>query len=68
MQGMMLGDSGVSVSDICLGTMTFGNQTSAENAHRRRNYDWVVGKQAVVASTLLAGVCILYALRAAGRL
>ncbi len=40
----------------------------AENAHRRRNYDWVVGKQAVVASTLLAGVCILYALRAAGRL
>ncbi|MFC3527531.1 aldo/keto reductase [Paracoccus mangrovi] len=35
MQGMMLGDSGVSVSDICLGTMTFGNQTSAENAHRQ---------------------------------
>ncbi len=40
----------------------------AENSHRRRNYEWAVGKPAVVLSTLLAGVCILYALRAAGRL
>ena len=35
MQSMMLGDSGVSVSSICLGTMTFGNQTNPDVAHRQ---------------------------------
>ena len=35
MQSMMLGDSGVSVSTICLGTMTFGNQTNPDVAHRQ---------------------------------
>ena len=35
MQSMTLGDSDVSVSTICLGTMTFGNQTSPDVAHRQ---------------------------------
>ncbi len=35
MQSMKLGDSGVSVSSICLGTMTFGNQTNPDVAHRQ---------------------------------
>lgn len=35
MQSTMLGDSGVSVSTICLGTMTFGTQTDPETAHRQ---------------------------------
>ncbi|KGJ05717.1 Predicted oxidoreductase [Paracoccus halophilus] len=35
MQSMTLGDSGVSVSDICLGTMTFGNQTGVGDANRQ---------------------------------
>lgn len=35
MQTMMLGDSDVSVSDICLGTMTFGCQTATQDAHRQ---------------------------------
>lgn len=33
MNGMELGDSGVKVSGICLGTMTFGNQTAPRDAH-----------------------------------
>lgn len=33
MQRMKLGDSGVSVSGLCLGTMTFGSQTAAAEAH-----------------------------------
>jgi len=33
MNGLDLGDSGVTVSGICLGTMTFGNQTDARAAH-----------------------------------
>ena len=35
MKMMQLGDSGVSVSEICLGTMTFGNQTDMAEAHRQ---------------------------------
>lgn len=35
MQRVMLGDSEVSVSAICLGTMTFGNQTDPDVAHRQ---------------------------------
>lgn len=35
MQSTMLGNSDISVSDICLGTMTFGNQTGPEDAHRQ---------------------------------
>lgn len=35
MQSLMLGNSGVSVSAICLGTMTYGNQTNADDAHRQ---------------------------------
>ena len=35
MQSTMLGDSGISVSSICLGTMTFGNQTTPDAAHRQ---------------------------------
>ena len=33
MNGLELGDSGVVVSGTCLGTMTFGNQTEARDAH-----------------------------------
>ncbi|MGB3392761.1 MAG: hypothetical protein WBA56_04915, partial [Stenotrophomonas sp.] len=40
----------------------------ADNAHRRRGYAWVVGKPAVVVSTLVAGGCLLHALHNAGRL
>ena len=40
----------------------------ASNAHRRRAYAWVIGKPAVVVSTLIATACLLHALRAAGRL
>ncbi|WP_068112911.1 aldo/keto reductase [Tropicimonas marinistellae] len=35
MQKKRLGSSDVEVTDLCLGTMTFGNQTSAEDAHRQ---------------------------------
>ncbi|KRG87944.1 RNA polymerase sigma70 [Stenotrophomonas daejeonensis] len=40
----------------------------ADNARRRRGYAWVIGKPAVVASTLVAGTCLLHALHNAGRL
>ena len=33
MNGLELGNSGVTVSGICLGTMTFGNQTDPQDAH-----------------------------------
>lgn len=33
-----LGSSGISVSEVCLGTMTFGDQTSIEDAHRQIDY------------------------------
>jgi aryl-alcohol dehydrogenase-like predicted oxidoreductase len=32
---IQLGSSGLTVSDICLGTMTFGNQTPEADAHRQ---------------------------------
>ena len=35
MKKVDLGRSGISVSDWCLGTMTFGNQTPVEEAHRQ---------------------------------
>lgn len=35
MNGLELGGSGVTVSGICLGTMTFGNQTDARAAHEQ---------------------------------
>jgi aryl-alcohol dehydrogenase-like predicted oxidoreductase len=35
MRRMMLGQSGVEVSDWCLGTMTYGNQTPEDDAHRQ---------------------------------
>jgi len=38
------------------------------NAHRRREYEWLLGRPAVVLSTLIGGFCILYALHVAGRL
>jgi aryl-alcohol dehydrogenase-like predicted oxidoreductase len=33
MQRLTLGDSGIEVSEICLGTMTWGNQTAETDAH-----------------------------------
>jgi len=33
-----LGTTGISVSKICLGTMTFGNQNSEEEGHEQLNY------------------------------
>jgi aryl-alcohol dehydrogenase-like predicted oxidoreductase len=35
MRRMTLGRSGIEVSDWCLGTMTFGNQTPQDDAHRQ---------------------------------
>jgi aryl-alcohol dehydrogenase-like predicted oxidoreductase len=35
MRQMELGSSGISVSDWCLGTMTYGNQTPEADAHRQ---------------------------------
>lgn len=35
MKRVQLGQSGVEVSEICLGTMTFGNQTSEADGHRQ---------------------------------
>jgi aryl-alcohol dehydrogenase-like predicted oxidoreductase len=35
MKRMQLGRSGIEVSEWCLGTMTYGNQTSQDDAHRQ---------------------------------
>ena len=35
MNKLNLGQTDISVSDLCLGTMTFGNQTPQEDAHRQ---------------------------------
>ena len=33
-----LGDSNLNVSEICLGTMTYGLQNTIEEAHQQLNY------------------------------
>ncbi len=38
MQYKQLGESNLKVSEICLGTMTFGQQNTIENAHQQLNY------------------------------
>ena len=34
MNNRFLGEIGLKVSELCLGAMTFGRETSAENSHR----------------------------------
>ena len=43
MQTMTLGTSGVSVSSVCLGTMTYGNQTAPADAHRQMDHALAAG-------------------------
>ncbi|MDT0501674.1 MULTISPECIES: hypothetical protein [unclassified Halomonas] len=38
MQTRPLGDTGIEVSRLCPGTMTFGEQNSEAEAHRPRGY------------------------------
>jgi len=38
-----LGDSDLLVSECCLGTMTWGNQNTEEEAHEQLNYAWECG-------------------------
>ena len=38
MQYNQLGESGLNVSEICLGTMTYGQQNTIEDAHQQLNY------------------------------
>lgn len=38
MQYKQLGESNLKVSEICLGTMTFGPQNTIEDAHQQLNY------------------------------
>jgi len=38
-----LGDSDLNVSQCCLGTMTWGNQNSEEEAHQQLDYAWESG-------------------------
>ncbi len=38
MQTKKLGNTGIDVSKICLGTMTWGYQNSEEEAHQQLNY------------------------------
>ncbi len=38
MQYRQLGDSDLHISEICLGTMTFGQQNSQEEAHQQLDY------------------------------
>ncbi|MBK7220900.1 MAG: aldo/keto reductase [Saprospiraceae bacterium] len=43
MEFRKLSQAGLEVSQICLGTMTFGEQTSLEEGHRQIAYAWEVG-------------------------
>ncbi|TVP70909.1 MAG: aldo/keto reductase [Rhodobacteraceae bacterium] len=43
MQKRKLGQSDLVVSDYCLGTMTYGSQTSEEDAHRQLDMAWDAG-------------------------
>ena len=45
MQRVILGGSDVEVSEICLGTMTFGNQTSEAEAHAQMDAALEAGLQ-----------------------
>ena len=38
MQYTLLGDTGISVSKICLGSMTWGEQNSEAEAHQQLDY------------------------------
>eukprot|EP00741_Cyanophora_paradoxa_P022697 tig00021494_g21919.t1 len=38
-----LGKSGIKVTDICLGTMTWGRQNTLEEAHEQLDYAWASG-------------------------
>lgn len=43
MRFKQLGRTGISVSEICLGTMTWGEQNSEAEAHEQLNYAWSRG-------------------------
>lgn len=43
MKRVTLGGSNVEVSDICLGTMTFGNQTAEADAHAQMDRALEIG-------------------------
>jgi aryl-alcohol dehydrogenase-like predicted oxidoreductase len=43
MQTKRLGRSGIAVSKICMGTMTFGNQADEKEAHRILNRSFDAG-------------------------
>ncbi len=42
-QRRRLGRSGISVTDICLGTMTFGSQCDQQQSHAILDYGWEAG-------------------------
>ena len=43
MKFKQLGKTGISVSEICLGTMTWGQQNSESEAHEQLDYAWAQG-------------------------